>query len=189
MEMDQENASRRGYLEEDFRLFHLKDAVMGPVDWHYHSFHKILVLLAGRASYAIEGQSYALEPGDVVLVPRGSIHRPEIAPGQAYERYILYIAPSFSRRPLRRRQTWAVVSVWRRINTAMCSARPGGPDRPAAGDSAGLPGGPRLRPGAAGQGPGDPISDCRHPGSGGASAAIWASASCDEKRSSPFSSI
>lgn len=53
--MDQENASRRGYLEEDFRLFHLKDAVMGPVDWHYHSFHKILVLLAGRASYAIEG--------------------------------------------------------------------------------------------------------------------------------------
>lgn len=68
---------------------------MGPVDWHYHSFHKILVLLAGRASYAIEGQSYALEPGDVVLVPRGSIHRPEIAPGQAYERYILYIAPEF----------------------------------------------------------------------------------------------
>ena len=25
----------------------------------------------------------------------GSIHRPEIAPGQAYERYILYIAPEF----------------------------------------------------------------------------------------------
>ena len=98
--MDQENASRRGYLEEDFRLFHLKDAVMGPVDWHYHSFHKILVLLAGRASYAIEGQSYALEPGDVVLVPRGSIHRPEIAPGQAYERYILYIAPEFLQKAL-----------------------------------------------------------------------------------------
>lgn len=93
--MDQENALRRGYLEEDFRLFHLKDAAMGPVDWHYHSFHKILVLLAGRASYAIEGQSYALEPGDVVLVPRGAIHRPEVAPGQAYERYILYIAPEF----------------------------------------------------------------------------------------------
>ena len=80
--MDQEHAMRRGYLEEDFRLFHLKDAAMGPVDWHYHSFHKILVLLSGHASYAIEGQSYALEPGDVVLVPRGSIHRPEIPPGQ-----------------------------------------------------------------------------------------------------------
>lgn len=67
--MDQEHAMRRGYLEEDFRLFHLKDAAMGPVDWHYHSFHKILVLLSGHASYAIEGQSYALEPGDVVLYP------------------------------------------------------------------------------------------------------------------------
>ena len=32
--MDQEHAMRRGYLEEDFRLFHLKDAAMGPVDWH-----------------------------------------------------------------------------------------------------------------------------------------------------------
>ena len=95
--MDQEHAMRRGYLEEDFRLFHLKDAAMGPVDWHYHSFHKILVLLSGHASYAIEGQSYALEPGDVVLVPRGSIHRPEIPPGQTYERYILYIAPEFLR--------------------------------------------------------------------------------------------
>ena len=96
--MAQETALRRGYLREDFRLFHLKDAAMEQVDWHYHSFHKVLVLLSGHASYTIEGQNYALEPGDVVFVPRGSIHRPEVFPGLAYERYILYVAPEFLRR-------------------------------------------------------------------------------------------
>lgn len=96
--MAQEGAPRRGYLNEDFRVFRLKDAAMEQVDWHYHSFHKILVFLSGHASYVIEGQSYALEPGDVVLVPRGCIHRPELQPGMAYERYILYIAPDFLRR-------------------------------------------------------------------------------------------
>lgn len=93
--MPQEQAPRRGYLHEEFRLFHLRDAAMEQVDWHYHDFHKILVFLGGHASYSIEGQSYALEPGDMVLVPRGAIHRPEVQPGLRYERYVLYISPGF----------------------------------------------------------------------------------------------
>lgn len=93
--MGQDMAPRRGYLNENFHLFYLKDADMNRIDWHYHSFHKILVFLAGHASYAIEGQSYALEPGDMVLVPKGCIHRPEVQPGLAYERFILYISPEY----------------------------------------------------------------------------------------------
>lgn len=93
--MEQDNAPKRGYLHENFRLFMLKDRQMTPVDWHYHGFHKITFFLSGQAGYAIEGQSYALEPGDLVLVPAGAIHRPEISPGTAYERYILYLSPQF----------------------------------------------------------------------------------------------
>lgn len=96
--MDQEPAQRRGYLQEEYRLFHLRDDAMQPVRWHYHSFHKILVLLAGQASYAIEGQSYPLEPGDLVLVPRGCMHRPVLTGSAPYERFVLYLAPSFLRR-------------------------------------------------------------------------------------------
>jgi len=95
--MEPEQYEKRGYLTEDFRLFHLRDTVMRPVDWHYHSFHKIIVFLSGQASYDIEGQHYALEPGDVVLVGRGSIHRPEVTTGVPYERVILYISPDFLR--------------------------------------------------------------------------------------------
>ena len=94
---------QRGYLHEDWRLFHLSSAVAEPPDWHYHTFHKLIVFLGGPAGYGVEGRSYPLEPGDVVLVPKGCIHRPELAPGAAYERAIVYISPDF----LRRRSTAA----------------------------------------------------------------------------------
>ena len=55
---------KRGYLKEDFRLFHLADNNLGPMDYHYHTFHKIIILLAGRTGYAIEGERYTLQPGD-----------------------------------------------------------------------------------------------------------------------------
>lgn len=85
----------RGYLKEPFRLFHLADSRREHIEYHYHTFHKIIILLAGKAGYAIEGERYDLSPGDFVLVGRGSIHRPEVAVDDFYERMILYISPSY----------------------------------------------------------------------------------------------
>ena len=95
--MEQQNYEQRGYLHEDFRLFHLEEAMTAPVDWHYHTFHKIILFLSGRAAYGIEGKSYPLESGDLIVVPSGCIHRPELAPGAPYERVIVYISPEFLR--------------------------------------------------------------------------------------------
>lgn len=95
--MDGTPSRQRGYLQGAFRLFHLKDMAMQPVDWHFHDFHKLLILLAGRISYDIEGRTYNLEPGDVVLVCRGCLHRPRVDPGTAYERMIIYVDPQFLR--------------------------------------------------------------------------------------------
>ena len=86
---------KRGYLNEDFRLFHIADSDLGPMAYHYHTFHKIIFLLAGRTGYAVEGERYALQPGDFVLVGRGSIHRPEAEQGVFYERMVLYISPEY----------------------------------------------------------------------------------------------
>lgn len=85
----------RGYLNEDFRLFHLADSNLAPMEYHYHTFHKIIFLLAGKTGYAVEGERYDLQPGDFVVVGRGSIHRPEVEQGTFYERMILYISPEF----------------------------------------------------------------------------------------------
>ena len=95
--MEQQTYEKRGYLRKDFRLFHLSGAMDEPVDWHYHTFHKIILFLSGRAAYGIEGKSYPLESGDLIVVPSGCIHRPELAPGAPYERVIVYISPEFLR--------------------------------------------------------------------------------------------
>ena len=87
----------RGYLREDLRLFHLADSRHEAIAYHYHNFHKIIWLLAGRADHAIEGRTYHLQPGDCVLVGRGCIHRPLVESGDYYERMVLYISPAYLR--------------------------------------------------------------------------------------------
>lgn len=85
----------RGYLNEDFRLFYLADSQHKEIEYHYHSFHKIILMIKGNASYAIEGETFELRPGDFVVVGRGCIHRPVVASGEFYERMILYISPEY----------------------------------------------------------------------------------------------
>ena len=88
---------KQGYLLEDFRLFHLRGAQGVKTDYHYHEFCKLLLLVSGSGSYWIEGQRFNLQPGDVVLVGNGCVHRPEFEPGVPYERIIVYLSPDFLR--------------------------------------------------------------------------------------------
>ena len=86
---------KRGYLLENFRLFHLQTASGAKVDYHYHEFCKLLLLISGRGGYVVDGQRYLLQPGDVVLIGSRSAHRPELEEDSAYERIIIYISPEF----------------------------------------------------------------------------------------------
>ena len=89
---------KKGFLMEDFRLFHLRSDSGTKPDYHYHEFCKILLLVSGSGAYAVEGSRYLLQPGDLVLIGSGCVHRPEFEPGTTYERIILYISPEFLRR-------------------------------------------------------------------------------------------
>ncbi|MGL5436023.1 MAG: helix-turn-helix domain-containing protein [Lachnospiraceae bacterium] len=86
---------KRGYLTDDFRLFHLTDIGPQEFTFHYHDFDKIIILLSGKVTYIIEGRSYELRPYDIVLVNHNEIHRPFIDDTIAYERIIIYLSPSF----------------------------------------------------------------------------------------------
>lgn len=92
---DADNYDKRGYLTEDFRLFHLKDTGRQEISFHYHDFDKIILFLSGDVTYLIEGRSYRLEPWDIVLVNRNEIHRPVIGPDTPYERLVIYLSPGF----------------------------------------------------------------------------------------------
>lgn len=86
---------KTGYLNSDFKFFHLKDNTRRDFSFHYHDFNKILLFLQGDVTYTIEGKSYELQPYDLVLVRAGEIHRPVIHSESTYERIILYLSPEF----------------------------------------------------------------------------------------------
>ena len=92
------NYKKRGYLLDNFRLFHLRSAGGSQVDYHYHEFCKMLLLISGSGGYSIDGQRYLLQPGDIVLLGSRSIHRPELDGESPYERIIIYISPEYLQR-------------------------------------------------------------------------------------------
>ena len=93
-----ESYEKRGYLLENFRLFHLRTEQAPTVDFHYHEFCKVLLLLSGRGSYVVDGHRYLLQPGDAVLIGSRCVHRPELEQDAPYERIIIFISPEFLQR-------------------------------------------------------------------------------------------
>ena len=89
--LDRNEISKRGYLKEDFRLFHLKDSRAQTVDYHYHAFDKLILLLGGKVTYVVEGVTYFLRPWDMLLVGHDLIHRPIIDPAEPYERVVVWL--------------------------------------------------------------------------------------------------
>lgn len=88
-------APNKGYLFENFRLFHLRDRRAQQVEPHYHEFDKAVVFYSGSVDYIIEGVTYSLQPGDILFVRHNAIHKPVIRPDADYERAVLWIRPGF----------------------------------------------------------------------------------------------
>lgn len=87
--------ANKGYLFENFRLFHLRDRRAQQVETHYHEFDKALVFYSGSVDYIIEGVTYTLSPGDILFVPHHAIHKPVIGAELDYERAVFWIRPGF----------------------------------------------------------------------------------------------
>ena len=86
---------KRGYLNNDYEIYHLKDKRNQEFEFHYHDFNKIVVFLSGKVTYHIEGKAYKLKPWDILLISSSEIHRPAIDPEETYERIILWVNSSF----------------------------------------------------------------------------------------------
>ena len=84
----------RQTMEESlFECHHYLDRVPPEVAFHEHEFYEIFFFLSGDVSYIIEGRTYQLRPGDILLTNNEDIHKPDIRPGKPYERYVLWIHP------------------------------------------------------------------------------------------------
>lgn len=87
--------SQRGYLHERFRLFHTVDQSALRVDWHYHTFDKLVFFRGGHVLYQVESETVALAPGDILAIAHGQLHRMEARSDAPYERFILYLDSGF----------------------------------------------------------------------------------------------
>ena len=87
--------TKTGYLDHDFKMFHLSDQGLRTIEYHYHDFNKLIIFIKGNVTYCIEGKFHDLKPYDIILVNAGEIHKPIIHDESLYERIIIYISPSF----------------------------------------------------------------------------------------------
>lgn len=90
--------TQKGYLKENYHYFHLRDTAGQELDFHFHDFDKIVLLISGRVDYLVEDRSYELKSYDVLLVRHHTIHKAVIDRSQPYERVIIYINGDFFRR-------------------------------------------------------------------------------------------
>lgn len=90
--------SREGYLNENFKYFHLRDTVGQERDFHFHEFDKIVIFISGGVDYSIEGTVYHLEPWDILLVRHHMIHKALIDRALPYDRIIIYIDSAYADR-------------------------------------------------------------------------------------------
>ncbi len=96
-----EDYEQKGYLHEDFHYFHIKSNESIDIPYHYHDFHKLILILGGDVKYYIEGLEYELRPFDFVLVNRFLIHKPkckDLSQNDKYDRVILYLRDDFLRK-------------------------------------------------------------------------------------------
>jgi len=81
---------KKGYINEKYHYFHLRDCEGQELDFHYHEFDKLVILISGNVIYSVEHEDYQLKPWDILLVPHHTIHKATIDRTEPYDRIIIY---------------------------------------------------------------------------------------------------
>ena len=84
-----------GYLNDNFKIFHIRDRKDIKFEYHHHDFSKIVILIDGDLTYYIEGKAYILKPWDILFVNKNEIHKPVVNPDKYYERIVIWLNPDF----------------------------------------------------------------------------------------------
>lgn len=87
---------RQNMSSPDFEVFHYRDAKFEGVAVHQHDFYEVYFFISGNVEYSVEGKSYLLKEGDLLLINPLELHQPRIGPDQnPYERIVLWINKNY----------------------------------------------------------------------------------------------
>ena len=89
--------STRQYMRsKDFEIYYYNDRNIKPVKDHTHNYYEFYFFLNGNVSIWIEDKSYALKPGDMILIPPRVHHHPDIFdPDVPYQRFVFWISKEY----------------------------------------------------------------------------------------------
>lgn len=62
---------------------------------HNHDYYEIYMFTKGDAEYLVEGNTYTLEPGDIIVIRRNEMHRVYHKSNAEYIRTVIEVYPSF----------------------------------------------------------------------------------------------
>lgn len=87
---------RQSMSDSKFEIFHYRDAKFEGVPVHQHDFYEVYYFIGGSVEYSVEGRTYELKSGDLLLINPLELHQPRIAPDQQdYERIVLWINKNY----------------------------------------------------------------------------------------------
>lgn len=84
-----------GHLDDNFKIFHIRDKKELNFDYHHHDFNKIIIFISGDVKYFIEGKTYNLKPWDILFINNNDIHKPFVNKDVDYERIVIWMKPKF----------------------------------------------------------------------------------------------
>lgn len=89
--------SQRQHMQTNtFEIFRYRDQVSRDVPLHHHDFYEIYFFVSGKVQYNVEGRSYRLTPGDILLIRPMELHQPIfLSRSGNYERTVLWLNRNF----------------------------------------------------------------------------------------------
>ena len=81
---------------ESYEIFHYLDIKTRHMEAHYHDFYEVFCFLDGEVDYWIEGSTYHLKPGDILLINPTELHKPiPRSETENYERIVLWLNKNY----------------------------------------------------------------------------------------------
>ncbi|RRJ66653.1 AraC family transcriptional regulator [Paenibacillus oralis] len=89
--MDEKNGNSRPIRIE----FARRNGYFSMATNHFHSEYEIYYLFSGSRYYFIKDRTYAVQPGDLVLIGSDEVHKTSDKSSPSHERILLYFRPSY----------------------------------------------------------------------------------------------
>ena len=75
------------------RIYHHKEVTPRyTTELHTHPEHELYFLLSGQRRYFIRHSIYDLTPGNLILIPKGALHKTVSRNNQGYDRFVLFFS-------------------------------------------------------------------------------------------------